>query len=284
MKKALVTLAIGKSYELMFEKLCRRFWSAYADNHNFDIVVLKNHLDISEKAQSRSPAWQKCLILSQPEVREYDQVVWVDSDILINPNSPDITENVLIEKIGAVDAYATPSKDEFDNMIQRLYKFWTDTGASYIDNLTAKDFYQKFGLSGEFESVIQTGCMVLSPKHHKELLEHVYYSYEDKGTSSWNYEMRPLSYEILANNYEYWLSPKFNMSWPLIKQFSYPFLNKKNNTAKKIMKKIGVDPNSKLISKCVTTAFLNNYFLHFAGRTTEDMKYVDKKIKSVFDI
>lgn len=284
MKKALVTLAVGKSYERMFNKLCRNLWAEYAKKHEFDIVLLTKPLDDSERAQHRSPAWQKCLILSEPEVQKYDQAVWVDSDILINPLSPDITSNVPIERVGAVDAYAIPSKDEYRSMIERLYKFWANKGDKYIDNLTPTDFHNNFGLQGKFDSVVQTGCMVLSPHHHKELLEHVYYSYEDKGSSAWNYEMRPLSYEILTHHYEHWLTPKFNMIWPLIKQFSYPFLSNQYSLKEKIQENLGINSRKALIKKCVTTAFLNNYFLHFAGGTISDMNYLDKSIKSIFEI
>lgn len=284
MAKALVTLAIGKNYELMFEKHCRSLWLHYAEKYQFELVVFTQPLDNSSKAQSRNPSWQKCLILSQPSLQKYEQVVWIDADILINPNSPDITEGVPIEKIGAVDDYATPSRTEHEICLKRLYDFWSKNGIEYIDNLSPTAFYKSFGIDAEFESVVQAGVMVLSPRYHRELLEYVYHSYEDKGSGEWNYEMRPLSYEILMRHIECWISPKFNMPWPLIQQFLYPFLSSRNNIVQKGLQKIGLNPKASLISKCVTTAFFNNYFLHFAGGTTGDMKYVDTKVTSIFDL
>jgi hypothetical protein len=291
MKKALVTLAIGSKHLSNFKNFCYDSWNTYAQKHNLDLVVITNPLDVSPRAQSRSPAWQKSLILSQQEVREYTQVAWVDSDILINPQSPNIFDDVPIEMIGAVDMYAAPNSEDYRISLERLYEYWSKNGVKFINNISATDFHKNFGLEEEFQSVVQTGVLVLSPKHHRDLLEHVYNKYEDKGEGCWNFEMRPLSYEILKNKFVHWLNPKFNMSWVFIRQYFYPFLNKPdkpNSFLNKVLRKSGLTPKSStlktsLITKCATTAFLNNYFLHFAA-SANDMVYVDQKITSIFEI
>jgi len=225
--------------------------------------------------------------LSHKNVKLYDQVAWVDSDILINPTSPSVFENVPLEMIGAVDLYATPNVEDYRIWLEKLYEYWTKNGTSFINNVTPTDYHKKFGFEGEFQSVVQTGVLVLSPQYHNGLLEHVYNTYEDKGGGRWNYEMRPLSYEILTNELAYWLNPKFNTQWPYIKQFLYPFLNSSDSyihkAINKVMRKSGLAPKFSLAAKCVTTAFLNNYFLHFSGKASE-MMYVNQKITSIFDI
>jgi hypothetical protein len=227
------------------------------------------------------------LVLSHPDVRAYDQVAWIDSDVLINPSSPSIFENVPLEMIGAVDLYATPNVEEYRIRLERLYEYWTKNGTSFIHNISPTEYHNKFGLEGEFQSVVQTGVLVLSPKFHRELLEHVYHNYEDKGEGRWGYEMRPLSYEILINDLAYWLNPKFNMLWPYIKQFLYPFLSSSDSyfhrALNKAMRISGLAPKFSLAAKCATTAYLNNYFLHFSGKASE-MMYVNQKITSIFDI
>lgn len=282
MKKALVTLAVGASYEAMFEKYCRPLWSQYADRYQFDIIVITQPLDTSSRSQSRSPSWQKCLILSDATIKNYDQVVWVDSDVLINPASPDITTGVPLEKIGAVDEYSVPTKEDYHSYLQRLYDLYDQKHIDHIKTLTPTDFHSLYGFEGEFNSVVQSGVMVLSPRYHKELLEYVYYNYEDK--DSLNLEMRPLSYEVLTRDLVHWISPKFNMLWPFIKQFNYPFLTSPPNPLERGLLKLGIDTKAEMIKKCVTATFLNNYFLHFASYTTREMKYVDTKIHSIFDI
>ncbi len=287
MKKALVTLAIGDRYLASYKRYCHETWSKYAKQHNLDIVVIETIIDDSPRAQLRSPAWQKCLVLSHKNVKLYDQVAWVDSDILINPTSPSVFENVPLEMIGAVDLFATPNVEDYRIWLEKFYEYWTKNGTSFINNVTPTDYHKNFGFEGEFQSVVQTGVLVLSPQYHSGLLEHVYNNYEDKGEARWNYEMRPLSYEILTNELAYWLNPKFNMPWPYIKQFLYPFLNSSDSyihkAMNKVMRKSGLAPKFSLAAKCVTTAFLNNYFLHFSGKASE-MMYVNQKITSIFEI
>lgn len=290
MKKAIVTLAIGKPYEAMFEKYCKSLWSLYTERHGFDLIVITEHLDHSPRAQSRTPAWQKCLIFSDPRVQSYDQVVWVDTDILINPNSPDVTLEVPLEKIGVVDEAATPSKEDLKLYLERFHEYFaSDTKGVSAEHIEAPNqsmieylnyafnpsaYYNDFGLDGTFDSIIQTGVMVLSPIHHRGLLEHVYYNYEDKGPE-WNYEQRPLGYEILKQKQEFWMSTKFNMTWVILKALLYPFLDSKSTLAERALHKVGVDSRASLISQCMTASFLNNYFLHYAGGKGSDMEFVN---------
>ncbi len=275
MKKAIVTLAIGQAYEAIFEKYCRSLWSLYAEKHGFDLIVITQHLDNSPRAKSRNISWQKCLIFSDPRIQKYDRVIWVDSDILINPNSPDITLGVPLEKVGVVDEAATPTKEDLRVYCDRPHKPQNQAMAEYLKtafNPTA--YYNDFELEGEFKSIVQGGVLVLSPSHHQELLESVYYNYEDKGPE-WNYEQRPLGYEIMKQEKEFWLSPKFNMTWVILKALMYPFLDSKSTLTEKVLKKVGIDSRSALVSQCMTSAFLNNYFLHYAGGKGSDMQYVN---------
>ena len=287
MKKALVTLAIGDRYLANFKRYCHESWSKYAKQHNLDVVVIDRAIDDSPRAKSRNPAWQKCLILSHPNVKPYDQVTWVDSDILINPTSPSVFENVPLDMIGAVDKYATPNVEDHRIWLEQIYEYWTEEGIDFINNISPTDYHNKFGFEVEFQSVVQTGVLVLSPQYHRGLLEHVYHNYEDKGRAGWDFEMRPLSYEILTNNLEYWLNPKFNMPWSFIKHFLYPFLKSSDSYIYKamnyVLRRSGLAPKFSLTAKCATTAFLNNYFLHFSGKASE-MMYVNQKITSIFEI
>jgi hypothetical protein len=290
MKKAIVTLAIGKPYEAMFEKYCKASWSLYTEKHGYDLIVITEHLDHSPRAQSRTPAWQKCLIFSDPRTQHYDQVVWVDTDILINPNSPDITSEVPLEKIGVVDEAATPSKEDLELYSKRFHPYFVPSlKKQFMQHIDAPSqamteylkyafnpsaYYNDFGLDGKFNSIVQTGVMVMSPRYHRELLEYVYYNYEDKGPE-WNYEQRPLGYEILKQEKEFWLSKKFNMTWVIVKALTYPFLDARATLMERLLGKAGIDYRASLISQCMTATFLNNYFLHYAGGKGTDMKYVN---------
>lgn len=265
MKKAIVTLAVGKRFARMVRNYCHTNWKMYAEKYGYDLIIIKELLDKTEFGQSRCAAWQKCLVLSQDWSHKYDRIVWTDTDIIINPNSPNICNGVPEDKIGAVDEFSFPTKQEYNIALSRMYKHWENLDYNPTINFGAKAYYKNFGIECDFEEVVQTGVMVFNPKNHREVMEHVYYNYEEKGL---NYEMRPLSYEIIKNNYHHWIDHRFNMHIQFLKALYYPFLlelgiQKPSGFCKKEIKKL-----------CVDSMFANSYFLHFTG-ATEEMKLLD---------
>jgi len=264
-KQALVTLAIGAKYQEMFKNWYLPGWRGYCARHDLDIVVIDAPLDESPRAKGRSPAWQKCLIHRHPEVAKYEQVAWVDADIRIRPTAPNIFAGAPLDMIGAVNEYATPTPEDYAMVLDALYRSWDGSGTPYVNNRTPRQYHGNFGLEAPFDCVVQTGVMVMSPRAHGAIFEKVYTDYEDKGDASWNYEMRPLSYEAQKSGAMQWLPPKFNMGWAVYEMLMYPFLAGRPSLIQKVMKRLGVKPGGKLRRECVNTAFRNNYFLHFAG-------------------
>jgi hypothetical protein len=250
-RQAIVTLAIGTEYADRFEAHCRASWSAYAKRHGFDLVVITEPLDTSARAKGRSPAWQKCLVLGAREVAGYDRVVWIDSDICINPSAPSILDGVSPERIGAVDEHSFPSTEVRQAILETIvsvapengdadkafWRAWRDPGS----------WHGYFGLPSGQSHIVQTGVLVLSPQHHSGLLEHVYEMYEDRGGKQFNYEMRPLSHEIQARTLQHWIDPRFNaLVWWL-------FLEQNP----------GIQPEE--LRRFVQENYRRNHFLHFAG-------------------
>jgi len=248
-KQAIVTLAIGADYAERFERHCRANWSSYAKRHGFDLIVITEPLDTSERAKSRSPAWQKCLILDAPQIAGYDRVVWVDSDICINPAAPSILDGVPPERIGATDEHSFPSREarqailesiiaaspESGDADKRFWRAWRDPG----------QWHTYWGLPSGQAHIVQTGVLVLSPLHHRSLLEHVYKAYDDRGAKLFSYEMRPLSHEIQARGLAHWIDPRFNaLVWWL-------FLHQ------------NASPDE--LPRFVQENYRRSYFLHFAG-------------------
>jgi hypothetical protein len=275
--KAIVTLAIGKEYGEQWNRLCRANWQSYADRHGYDVVCLEAPLDTSERARRRSPAWQKCLILGAEPMLRYERVVWIDSDILINARAPCVCAAVPVEKVGAVDQWATPTPELYAQGMERLFEYW---GSGAVANHTARDYYARWGLPPAFDQVAQTGVLVLSPRHHRPLLEGVYFEYEEKGGGEWNYEMRPLSYELLKADLVHWIDPRFNWPWIILKALHYPFLlrrPRRDGLLERLRRRLAVPGDtarSHDARRCATAAFLNGFFLHFAG-SRQDIGFAD---------
>jgi hypothetical protein len=251
-RRAIVTLAIGESFRRRWREICEPNWRGYAERHGYDLICVDEPLDMSERACLRSPAWQKCLILSQPFSARYDRMVWLDSDILIAPGAPDVCAGVPVEKVGAVDEFGIPSPALHRLIRRKQYAHWRRLGVPFIDNPNPRSYYSVYGLSRGFDHVVQTGVMVLSPKHHRDMLERTYRGYEDKGPG-WNYEMRPLSYEMLSANCVHWIDPRFNFLFGIYQSLHYPFLDESDDPARR--------------AECLSHARRSVHFLHFAGST-----------------
>ena len=251
---AIVTIAIGGEYQTLWRTHCERGWRTYAERHGYDVICIEEPLDRSARAQARSPAWQKLLVLGQPFAEGYERVVWVDSDVLINASAPAIAADVPVERVGAVDEYATPTRELFAQGLRKLYRHWESTGVSFHRNETAAEFYGAYGLPARHASVVQTGVLVLSPAHHRELLERVYFAYEGRGGDLWG-EWRPLSYELLEAEAVEWLDHRFNYPWSLYKALNYPFLLN--------------HPRHPRAPESATAALRDVHCLHFAGTHRE---------------
>jgi hypothetical protein len=272
MKKAIVTLAIGEKYIKLFDQFCRKNWTNYCKKYDFDLIVIKKYLDGSDRAIKRSPAWQKLLICSQDWSIKYDHLVWIDADILINyENADDICKNIPINKISAVEAWSIPNRRVHDISLKRLYNYWDKVGIEYINNFEPDLYYKKRGIftGNGIEAVMQTGVFACSPTYHKDLFEHIYYSYEDTHGAEWNYEMPAMSYEIIKNNLQNWIIPEFNYCVTDIASAYYPFIfqNDKFDVLETVSKLIG---RRDLYLKSNKIAALKNifelgYFIHFAG-------------------
>jgi len=136
------------------------------------VICLDTPLDAGPTA--RGPAWQKCLILSQPFAERYERVLWVDSDMVFHPEAPCLASLVPPERIGGVDEYATPTPRQYQLALERLYRAWDALGIAYVNNPTPRAFYNNFGLAPAFDQVVQGGLLVLTPSRHRHLLEAAY--------------------------------------------------------------------------------------------------------------
>ncbi|WP_413668927.1 hypothetical protein ACEN9X_02620 [Mucilaginibacter sp. Mucisp86] len=275
MKKAIVTLCIGEKYKNLFDEYCRSNWTAYCDMFNFDLIVIDQNLDTSERASKRSPSWQKLLILSQPWSDKYDQIVWVDTDVIINTNNAfDITSSVPLEKVGGVDQYAIPTKEIFDISLKRLYDVWTRDKVPFIDNRTPASYYANRGLPvNQLQKVMQAGIFVCSPSHHRERFEYIYHNYEDTHGGEWNFENPAMSYELVKDDLVKWIAPQFNFCVINIISAFYPYLlNIKPSALKsfyyKIVRRL-TEKEPLQTSEAELQALKNIYelsvFMHFAG-------------------
>jgi len=95
--------------------------------------------------------YQKMLVSDE----NYDYVVFIDSDILINITAPAIHESVVFgNNIGIVDEYSQPTR-EVRLKIQRMMGWET----------SARDYYALCGFDLGTNKVLNSGVLVIQPKN-----------------------------------------------------------------------------------------------------------------------
>src|SRR5947209_14461144 len=100
---AIVVVAIGAETLCYWRTYCEQQCRAYAAKSGYDLILVTEPLDRSPRAAGRSPAWQKCLVLSQDFSTIYRQIISLDSDILINAaTAPRITDQTPVDRVGGV--------------------------------------------------------------------------------------------------------------------------------------------------------------------------------------
>jgi len=282
-QKVIVTIATGEKYYTAWKKFCEPNWKQYADKYGFDLVCLEHPLDTSERARARSMSWQKCLIMGQDFAGSYDQIVWIDSDIMFNACAPDITVGVPLDKVGVVE------DPMFSHVafLKRGFKLWPEA----VINHTPQEYYSNYGLPADCDKIFNPGVMVLSPRFHRTILEHVYYAYEEKGGREWHMEQRPLCYELLKAGKVHWIDPRFNVVLQYEELVHYPFLQPEpapKGLRARIERKIQTVVNSSslrtLRTAALNTVFQSSFFLHFSGDRIEEMKMVKQRATSWWDV
>jgi hypothetical protein len=261
MRVAIASICIGDEFKSLWTKHGAKRWEAYAKRHGYSLVMFEQPLDTSPRGRARSPAWQKCLVLNQPELRDFDRVVWVDSDIVISASAPPIAESVPQGKIGAVVSGDYLHPDMKPIYLSRLRgKPLAEVNSADAWTEDQRLYYAQAPLPYALPEIIQTGVLVLGPEH-RQVLQAVY---DDPTISElrW-FEQLPLSRAIVDSGLLHRIDSRFNLVFFERAVVHYPYLILNPDL-----------PNYDFIAHlAVMTELANSYFLHFAFRK-EFMRYL----------
>jgi hypothetical protein len=215
----------------------------YAIKNGYDFKIITNFLDKNVQDYS-TISLNKLLVCSQDWSNDYDFIIFIDADILININSPPIHNYIDYNNfIGIIDEYSQPSNE-------RRIKIQKNNGWE----TSAIDYYKLCGFDIKTEILLNSGVLVLQPKIHKDFLHNIYNKYINHSLyhpRGFHFEQSCIGYEIQKENLYILLPSKFNAIWALTKA-----------------------DNIENIS--LEQYFYENYFTHFAG-------HVDyNKVKNVY--
>jgi len=261
--KCIVTILIGENYQKRWRNYYQASWEKYAAKHGYDIIVIDDHLDKSEKGSSRSPHWQKLLIMEDARVMQCESIVWVDSDVLINfYDAPCIiSSHANNENIGVVSMKETNSLPErTKNRKERFYQYINKHGEAKRRGVNAiTDLYKNAGLTDVIvDDYFNAGIMIISPDRHAQTFRDVYDTYEENPKSA--YENYPLCYHLLKNNCVDFIDRRFNTIWPHEVMEHYPFVQAFHDNENRVRNEVPCYED--IIRFCVNAAWHNSFFLH----------------------
>lgn len=265
--KALVTIVIGDAYTRLWEQVMAETWREYARRHGYEIIVINELIDGSDRARGRHINWQKCLILEHEKVKNFEDVVWIDADVKINfHTAPCIVGHNNSDLIGVVSSkksyYDVPATG--DNLMRRHLSL----NSSINSCRGIPDLYAKAGLDAGVDDAANTGVMVLKTKRHADILRYVYDNFEENKYSM--KEELPLSNHFFKNKLVNCLDKRFNWPWVYHLVEHYPFL---------LIADIRKDLC--LVGECVNAAWSNSWFLHFTGDTIDGEQSLREHAKIV---
>lgn len=102
---AVITLALGDDYKKIAD-LTHSSIKSYADKIEADFIDLSDHIKANDE-----PHWNKFILYKY--FQKYDRILWLDSDLLVRDDCPNMFDFVPIEKIGIFEEGKYISRGEY---------------------------------------------------------------------------------------------------------------------------------------------------------------------------
>ena len=267
----ITTTAIGEKYFDDFSKFSMPSWLVYCEKFGIGLaVVVENLIDVNDKYYKKAN-WQKFLVGKELQIIDssVNNICHLDTDIIISPLAPNIFE------------FHNESKISITSLRQNL-PFSYDTTLRKIAFFRNKFYDQKYPLDSvlfiSLEDLYKyhnfkvpkeadescSGMYVYNAKKYSDFFEKIFYTYSsDVDTLTNGGDQAHFNYYVLNNEVKY-LPYKFQAMWVFEQAARYPFLYD--------------SPSQELIRKCIESALLDNYFLHFAGSWHESSMWKNDEI------
>jgi hypothetical protein len=234
-KILLVTVCIGEHYIQQYNKLFKKFHENYAKKCGYDFHVITDYIENPKHPSVIS--FNKILVCNYNWNVEYDYIIFIDADIIINNNSPPIHNYYDFgDKIGVVNQSQPNLEARILGQIHKGYE------------VTAKEYYKlKSNHDIETDHIINTGVLVIQPKKHKAFLENIFNKYSNQQINNpvgFHFEQSAIGYELQINNMFFYMDMKWNALWANNKYY-FNVMKNNNLTLQKF--------------------YDENYFVHLAG-------------------
>ncbi len=267
----LVTIAIGKKCLNDWTDYAKPLWVKYCKINSLGLIVIVDNLISKDHPFWKKPTWQKMLIgnfLKESGIK-INNICYLDTDILINPNSPNIFNHHDDKKISLVSLVKNlPYNLDF---IRRRISFNRNRFYSKRYSLesalfmSVKQIYKHHKLKAQKDWAC-AGLIVFNSKKFSMIMKKWFFKYKKNVKTYTGGGDQPIfNYEMFKLGRVKIIDYKFQAIWMYEMAFKFPFLYE-----------YGLKKN-KIIKKCIETSLEDNYFLHFAGSWYEGQMW---KIKN----
>lgn len=255
----LATIAIGEKYYTAWERNALPGWKKYCLHHQLGLIVFDDDLVPVENAYWKKATWQKMMIGATliRSALPVENVCYLDTDMLINHQAPNIFISYDTEAIGLV-SLRKGLPYPYGEVLRRLaFLRHTHYNRSYpLDSalfLSLEQLYKHHNLTPQSDEACM-GLIVFNVRNHSKLMRGWFEKYDRTIQSVTNGgDQTHANYEIQNWGNVQWLDYRFQAIWAFEMAWKYPFLYTERKD------------NDDLIRECIEASLYANYFLHFAG-------------------
>lgn len=264
----LVTIAIGDGYAEKWREIILPSWDEYSRRHGLGIAVVLSDLVAKDDKLWKKPNWQKLLLPQVAINNGIKRACYLDTDILINPFAPNVFTSFKSGKIGVTSIRTGMPYESFEVQKRLAYLRHYFVNPDYpLDSalfFTTEQLYAYHGFEDQKEEFC-SGLMLFSPSEQLSRMEFWFNEYDSKTESITNGgEQTHLNFHLLSENLASFLDYRFQAIWAYEAAWYHPHLFSE------------VFKDKIHIKKSISNSLLNNYFLHFAGASTESNVIWDK--------
>ena len=270
----LVTIAIGKKYYNEWKTYSSQNWLKYCKLNSLGLIIFDNHLIEESNPFWKKPTWQKFLIGDFIKKNltsiKANNICYLDTDIMINPYSPNIFDFHNNKKISVVSLrnnlpysfMETRKKIAFLRHSYYTKKYPLDSSLF----ISLKDLYKFHKMKVQKDEAC-AGLFVFNVMNHADKFKSWFFLYKKNVKSITNNgDQTHFNFHIQNENLEHWINYKFQASWCYEMALNYPYLYQKNLCTKKNIK------------NAIEASLFTNFFLHFAGNWPESKMLKTKNI------
>jgi hypothetical protein len=203
MKCALATVAIGESHQSTYAAIFKPSVERYVVRNGYDLLVFDDYVGGENYRDPSFMSFVKLLIPYQETMQSYDWLMVLDVDILISARTPPFHELDLGTKIGVVDEWCQPSREE------RL-RFQAINGLEH----TALEYYRLAGFPLESECLINGGMFICAPRAHGPFFRDIVARHTETLRGHPRGDQAMFGYELQTKNLAHLLPTAWNCLWP----------------------------------------------------------------------